>query len=497
MHAFWRCLSIVALVLAFSIEPPQASSQQTAEPWPLAERLEPVIRAGMEPIAGARIGVHIATLDGRVLYSRDASTRFNTASNTKIVTATAAMARLGPGFQFTTSLWAEGRSSGDTRVRTLYLKGGGDPLLTLDDVRGLARELAISGVTRVGKVVVDDSYFDDDDLPPHYDEQPDELASFRASVSAAGVAFAAYTLHIVPSKSGSGPARVIVDPQTDYLELAEASVTTVRRGRNRVRLEQRERRGRLEIRLSGQIRAGSLLRYRRRIPDPSAFAGSFLRTALIEAGVAVASRRIREGAVSPRAELVASHRSAKLGVLIRGLGKYSNNFMAEVLLKTLGAEASDAGPPGTWDKGLKVVRSFLVDEVGFEAKSFRYENGSGLFESNGFTPRQITRVLTHGATDFRTAPELISSLAIAGVDGTLRSRLEESIATGRVRAKTGTLAAVSALSGYAALDPREVVVFSILVNDIPDGEVNEARRVQDQIGGQLVEYIAGEATQPR
>lgn len=487
---------LFALGLALSIEPPAARSQQTA-PSPLAERLDPLIRDGLSAIKGARIGVHVATLDGRVLYARDAGSQFNTASNTKIVTTAAAMSRLGPGFQFTTSLWAEGLDSGRTSARTLYLKGGGDPLLTLDDVRGLARELAISGVKKVGRVVVDDSYFDDDDLPPHYDEQPEEQASFRAPVSAAGVAFAAYTLHVVPSKTGSGPATLILDPQTDYLELVEASVTTVSRGRNRVRLEQRARRGKLEIRVSGQVRAGSIRRFRRRIPDPSAFSGSFLRTALLEVGIAVGSRTIREGEVSPRAELVASHDSAKLGVLIRGLGKYSNNFMAEVLLKTMGAEASDSGAPGTWNKGLEVVRSFLTDEVGFAKGSFRYDNGSGLFESNGFSPEQITAVLVHGATDFRTAPELIGSLATAGIDGTLRSRLEDTIATGRVRAKTGTLAEVSALSGYAGLDPRQVVVFSILVNQIPRGEVSEARRLQDNIAERLVDYVADEAREPR
>ena len=495
MRRWWRCLWVLALALALSIESPTARSQQSTPPT-LAERLDPLIRDGLSELDGARIGVHIRTLDGEVLYSREAGESFNTASNTKIVTAAAAMARLGPGFQFTTSLWAEGLDPAGTSAKVLYLKGGGDPLLRFDDVRGLVRDLVISGVKRVGKVVVDDSYFDGEALPPHYDEQPEEDASFRAPVSAAGVAFAAYTLHLVPATSGSGPAQVILDPETDYLELLEASVTTVRRGRNRIRLEQETRNGRLEIRISGQIRAGSTRRFRRRVDDPTAYAGSFLKTALLEAGIAVASRKVGVGEVSPRAELVASYDSPKLGVLIRGLGKYSNNFMAEVLLKTMGAEAHDAGAPGTWEKGLEVVNSFLIEELGFKKGSFRYGNGSGLFESNRFTPEQIARVLVHGATDFRSAPELIASLATGGIDGTLRSRLEDSIATGRVRAKTGTLAEVSALSGYAGLDPRDVVVFSILVNQIPRGEVSEARRMQDRIAERLVEFIA-EAKQPR
>jgi D-alanyl-D-alanine carboxypeptidase/D-alanyl-D-alanine-endopeptidase (penicillin-binding protein 4) len=489
---FWGLL--IALGLSFSIEPPEASSQQTAEPSPLVARLEPLVSETRRALAGVKVGVHVATSDGTVLFASGDTVGLNTASNTKIVTAAAALARLGPAFQFTTSVWVEGLSSDGTAARMLYLKGGADPLLGLEDVRRLARKVRVAGITKIGRVVVDDSYFDDDELPPHYDEQPDETASFRAAVSAAGLAFAGYTVHVVARHRGSGPATLTVVPETDYLRLVEGSVTTVRRGRNRVRHEHRTRGRRLEIRVSGQIRAGSSYRLRKRIPDPSALAGSYLRTALIDAGVAVGSRAIREGEVSPKAELIATQHSATLGVLLRGLGKYSNNYMAEVLLKTLGAEASDSGAPGTWAKGLEVVDRFLVDDVGLEKGSFAYGNGSGLFESNRFTARQIAKVLAFAASDFRTGPELIGSLATVGVDGTLRNRLDESVAAGRIRAKTGTLAAVSALSGFAGLDPREPLIFSILMNEIPGGELVEARRLQDRMAEELIHHLLEQAT---
>lgn len=486
---------VIALGLWFSIEPPRASSQQTP-PSPLAARLEPLVAEARSSLEGVAIGVHVTTTGGEVLYAAGDDVGLNTASNTKIVTAAAALARLGPAFHFTTSLWAEGLSADGASARILYLKGGGDPILRLDDIRRLARKLAVAGVNRVGRIIVDDTYFDSDELPPHYNEQPHEQASFRAPVSAAGVAFAAYTIHVV-GRRGGGPAAITVIPKTPYLNVVEASVATVERGRNRVRHKHRARRGRLSITLSGQVREGAELRLRKRAPNPGAFAGSVLRTALGEVGVSIGSRSIKKGRVSARAELVASHHSAQLGVLLRGLGKYSNNYMAEVLLKTLGAEASDDGGPGTWAKGLAVVNSFLVDDVGLENKSFTYGNGSGLFESNRFTARQIARVLAHAASDFRTGPELVGSLAIAGLDGTLRNRLSESVATGRIRAKTGTLAAVSALSGYAGLDPRDPLVFSIVMNQLPGGEIKEAREIQDRMAEELIRHLQERAAKPK
>ena len=126
------------------------------------------------------------------------------------------------------------------------------------------------------------------------------------------------------------------------------------------------------------------------------------------------------------------------------LNKRSSNFAAEQVLRTLGAEV--VGRPGTWDKGLEAVGRYL-DSLGIPRNSYRMSNGAGLYDSNRFTPEQLVTVMRAALRDFRIASEYLSSLAVAGIDGTLGGRMGGTVAHRFVRAKTGTLLNVSSLSG--------------------------------------------------
>ena len=187
--------------------------------------------------------------------------------------------------------------------------------------------------------------------------------------------------------------------------------------------------------------------------------------------------------------MLASRHSQPLSVIVRSLGKYSNNYVAEMLLKTMGAELVARGRPATWDDGLEVVRHFLNEELGFDPDSYRYDNGSGLFDASSFTPRHIVAVLASGHRDYQYGSELLSSLAVAGTDGTMRTRLSGEPGERIVRAKTGTLMEVSALSGYAAIDGRAPIAFSILMDGVPRRGRRDARDLQDEIAAALVEYL--------
>jgi D-alanyl-D-alanine carboxypeptidase/D-alanyl-D-alanine-endopeptidase (penicillin-binding protein 4) len=209
-------------------------------------------------------------------------------------------------------------------------------------------------------------------------------------------------------------------------------------------------------------------------------------------GIALGKKKPARGVVPPRARWMAEHESETLGEIVHDMNKVSNNYIAETLLKTLGAEIAQhelPSRPGTWADGLTAVQGFLTGEIGLESGEFRYENGSGLFNSTEITPSQLTRVLLWDWRDFRVGPDLVASLPIMGVDGTTRSRLALSPAHGRARAKTGTLANVSTLTGFAAVDARRPLAFAILVNGIPDGARADARAVQDQIVEACVAYL--------
>lgn len=432
-------------------------------------------------------------LSGRELYARDGDGAYNVASNTKIVTTAAALALLGPEFTTATEVFAGELEASGAIKGDLFLVARGNPYLYTEDLDDLARQLSRAGVRRfTGGITVDDTYFDSDDLPPHFDEQPDEQASFRAPVGALSLNFNGVNLSVRPGPAVGAPAIVDVDPPNGYVRVV-SSVQTSGRGRTRLAVRTNELPDALELTVAGQIRVNASPRnLRRRVPNPLRYGATAFAKALAREGIRLGRADVRRGPVPVDATRYAGRSSPPVAEMVRALGKFSNNFVAETLLKIIGAEVSDAPlAPATWKDGLRAVRSYLTDTVGLAPNSFRYENGSGLFDSSEFSPRQMTRVIRAAYSDFRIGPDLLASLAIGGADGTLATRMQQSDAERQVRAKTGTLDEVSALSGIIATDMRRPLAFSILVNDIPRarGSLPAARAMQDEMSSIIVRYL--------
>jgi D-alanyl-D-alanine carboxypeptidase/D-alanyl-D-alanine-endopeptidase (penicillin-binding protein 4) len=489
--------------------PPPAPADPTARAtWLVQEGLAVVRRHG--ELSRAKIGVaFVDAISGKLLWGLDEGGRYNLASCTKVITSSAALARLGPGFRWRTAIYAEkldvasGVVDGD-----LYVRGRGDP--TLDDaaLRAIAVDVRRAGVKRVtGKLVVDDSYFDDVFDPPHYRDQPKEQSGYRAAISAFGVDANAVTVVIEPDPAGIAPGVIHLEPDAgDYVRIREGNVATVTEGRGRVRVDAVETADHVELTITGQVRAdGGVDLTRRRVADPSRFAGEALRSALAAEDISI-GRRVVRGVVPATARLIASHDSHELSDVVREMNKYSNNFYAESILKTMGAEAKQppappaanapkiplAGPEGphaTWADGLAVVHDFLVHDVGLADGSFRVENGSGLYGASDVSPLALATVVAHAEQEFRYGPDFVASLAAAGVDGTLRKRFAGTPNAGRVRAKTGTLAAVSTLGGIVAVDGRRPIAFAILVNDIPTDGRAHARALEDELLAVALAYL--------
>lgn len=498
-----RSLYVSALTIALLLSIPRAEvhSQQSGAERPNAEVLRealeqtlPGIIAGRQQALGPQTSIGVAVIDahsGAMVFAHNPEQSFAAASNAKIITAAAALDLLGSDFQFRTELLAEsigplGHIPGD-----IYIRGRGDASFDEADMVRLVGRLADLGVTRVdGGIVVDNSYFDEINLPPHFDEQPTEEASFRAPIAATSFAYNAWTLSVRPALSGAGAARVIVSPPNDYIKVV-STVSTIRRGRTRLRMESTEEGDKLLVQISGQIRAEVReRRFRKRVPDPVQFVGTALRRAMADVGIRVQRAKVSTGRVPDTASVVALHQSLPLAVMIRGMGKHSNNFVAELILKVMGAEIVAKGQPATWTHGVQAVQQFLA-KAGIEGSQYRCENGSGLFDSNALSPMQIVKVLQLAQEDFRWGPDLVASLAIAGGDGTLSTRMDEGPAARRIRAKTGTLAQASALSGLAAVSGNSPLIFSVLVNGFPENSIGIARALQNDIGEQLIRVLDG------
>jgi D-alanyl-D-alanine carboxypeptidase/D-alanyl-D-alanine-endopeptidase (penicillin-binding protein 4) len=426
---------------------------------------------------------------GKLIYGRNEKTGLNAASNVKIATEAAALALLGPEFRWKTTvlgapeggrLLNNGELHGD-----LYVKTSGDPTFTTQDLNALAASLFAAGLRKVrGGLVVDASAFDPTNLAPAFD-QKDDCAAFRAPSSAASLNANTVTITVSPAATAGAPARVTLEPASTAVVVAGA-VHTAAKGPATPAVETSDGgAGQTRITVGGRILLGSEPRvFQRRIVTPDAYFAQTFKQILSKRGITVDKPARAGEAPKEGLRLLASHESPNLAVVVHDLGKRSSNFAAEQLLRTLGGE--NLGRPGTWQKGLEAVAKYL-EGAGIAKGSYLMKNGSGLYDSNRFSAEQMAMILRTALRDFRIASEFLASLAVAGADGTLAHRMAGSAAERFVRAKTGTLANVSCLSGIVGAPSSKPLIFSILINDV--GSPIAARAAQDQVTAALATYL--------
>jgi D-alanyl-D-alanine carboxypeptidase/D-alanyl-D-alanine-endopeptidase (penicillin-binding protein 4) len=449
------------------VSPPRAASIQNAV----------AALADWATSIGGHVGAAVVDVDtSATLGAADEHRALNPASNTKILTAAAALDKLGPDFRFTTALF--GRVEGG-RVAPLVLRGDGDPSLRTQDLWQLASALRQLGVRTVDGILVDQSRFDGDYVPPGFASQPNEWAPFRAPVSAVSLERNAVTMNVVPGKPGS-QATVWFDPP-GFVEVRGSVTTRAGNAGDGVRLTLAAKGPRLVADVAGFVGEGPpRLRYAKRVDDPRRFAGyalaEILRTMQIEV-----KGDVGLGGETAHARITYVE-SQPLSVLVRELGKNSDNFYAETLLKTLGASVR---APGTSRDGADAVLAFLKDTGALDAGT-RMTNGSGLFDANRVSAHTLATVLRQAYSSPRVSPEFVAELAVGGVDGTLRARFRARAESRAVRAKTGTLDQVVALSGYVlAPAGKSPVAFSFIADGVT-GRHTEARDRIDHV----VEAIA-------
>ena len=441
----------------------------------LEARLAPLVDAA--PLSSTAFGALVARLsDGAVLFARRARDRFVPASSTKIITAAAALHRLGPAYQFETEILSDARR-GARIVGNLYVKGFGDPMFDRATLLMLADAIRERGIKRItGGVVADGSAFDDEHLPPHFDRKKTD-ATYRPAVGALAVHRGTVRVAIYPGNAPGEPCRVELGLGAGYIDLRN-SCSTVGGRTSKVRLstEASGRRTRAVVGGSLGVSAGRVVSSRR-VEEPLLHAAHAFQEALQRVGVRVDGAP-STGTTPGRRTKLLTHRSPPLATVLLEMNKISDNFIAEMVLKTLGGEVE--GWPATWEKGQSVVRRYLrgMDSVGeafdddalsapglFTEDSFVFLNGSGLYDGNRFSPAQLVRVLRAAAMRPETGADFVASLAIAGLDGTLRRRLKKTRAVGRARGKTGTLNGVDALAGIVTAHDGETYLFAFLAGE--------------------------------
>ncbi|MFD6683193.1 D-alanyl-D-alanine carboxypeptidase/D-alanyl-D-alanine endopeptidase [Micromonospora parva] len=496
---FPRALALLALVATAATA---AAPGATAEsPTPATTQLRATIDTILADnrLSGAQASVVVVdTSTGQTLYDRNGDRRLIPASNTKLLTSTAALELLGPGHRFTTDVRASGKRRAGLLSGNLYLHGGGDPTMLAADYDALAAQVAADGVRVVtGNLVADDTRYDRIRLGPDW-TWDDEPYYYAAPVSALTVApdtdYDAGTVivHAAPADRAGTPPVVTTTPATGYVRI-DNRAETVSSGETSISIE-REHGGNTVV-VTGQIAVGDEPASDWvTVWEPTGYAADVFRAALHRHGVRVLGRTVLGQPTPETADPVARHDSMSLGELMTPFLKLSNNGHAEVLTKEIGRVLSGSG---TWTAGITAISEYVAD-TGMDTGKLRQRDGSGLSRRNLVPATEFVDLLSAVRAEpwFAT---WYAALPIAGqperfVGGTLRSRMAGTPAAGNVHAKTGSLTGVSGLSGYVTSADGRLLAFSILLNNYLTASV---KSLEDQIAVTLAGFREGQTSAAR
>jgi len=459
-----------------------------------------------EAFNGAIWGVHVVNLrTGEVLHTRNGRKSFVPASNVKLLTAAAALERLGPGYRYTTSVYAEGPIRDGVLHGNLIVRGDGDPTIggyrQREDPTRVFRQwtdsLRAHGISRVGGAVVgDDARFHGPSLGEGW-SWTDLTHGYGASTSGLVFNENAVDLELRGRQAGE-PAEIRWTPvNTDYVTVVNRSRTVARSVDDEE--EYQRALGTNTIHVRSRVHPGAVEDASIAVRDPTLYFADTFRTILLKQGLPVDgaatvlnAMSLDPGAENRRFRRVATYTSPPLSRIIQTLNRESRNVYAEQLLRTLVVEASTdtndirraASPPD----GTDLVKESLA-HASVDTSKIQLADGSGLSRQNLASPAALVRVLQH--MWHHKNPELrsafLESLPQGGADGTLEYRFQEQNAAGTdVRAKTGTLSNVSSLSGYVTSARGMPLAFSILCNH-HHADDDQVRSAQDAIVSALAQ----------
>lgn len=469
---------ILSLLTAFFIFAPQLSFAQIVE-----EGVSSFRKSVNEILASSCLrknnyGIKIYSLDrGESLFEVRSDKLFIPASNLKILTTAVALNYLGPNYRFSTRIYTDGILENGTLNGNLYIKGFGDPKLVTEQLWLLVNELRNLPLTKIkGNIIGDDSFFDDRLRVKTWIKNPGSEA-YEAPLGALSFNFNTIKVYVSPGGKVGDPPKIVIEPDNEYIKLENKARTLKLGKRNRLIVNRVENEGFDLITVSGGINLGQpRSQYFLNITDPTQYALNVFKKYIEHSGIKF-DGLLQKGHVPNNALELYAHEGEPLSLALRGLNKFSNNFVAEQILKTIGAE--QIGTPGSTRKGLQVFEEYMK-ELGYEPGQYNIYDGSGLSRQNRLSPKIIVDILRQIKDDLGVYPEFVSALGVMGVDGNVKGRMKRVKSSDKARVKTGTLNFVSALSGYFQSKEGELFAFSILMNDLKCS-TRRVTKIQDQI----------------
>ncbi len=468
------------------------------------------------------IGVLIVDAETKQpIYELNADRYFTPASNTKLFTTTLAMSLLGPDYRFRTTIETHGTIDSAGRLRgDLVLVGRGDPDFSnrripydaANPIDGdsdkplgeMVDELIAKGLKEVdGDVVGDDSYFP-------YEPYPDGWAigdlpeDYGAAVSAICFDDNGLDIKVTPGDQVGARAWASIEPWPGYavydFDLTTGTADSAPDFHTLI-----EASGKYLIR--GSVPVGhATIDLGAAMPDPANYTAHVLKQMLMARGVRVTGEaRAQHGQLPPPDDtstqpqsaptvstatplvVLAEHDSPPLIEIVRVLNKVSQNLHAEILLRTVAKEKTGIG---SLSAGLQIEQKFLTS-IGIPVGDVLVDDGSGLSRENLVTPRAVVALLEY-VEQQPWGSAFLSTLPVAGLDGTLQHRMIDTPAQGRIQAKTGSVARTQAMSGFATTVNGEHLIFSMFDNH-NGGPGRVAEKVLDAIAVAMVQDLGAPA----
>ncbi|WP_298134897.1 D-alanyl-D-alanine carboxypeptidase/D-alanyl-D-alanine-endopeptidase [Acidiferrobacter sp.] len=422
------------------------------------------------------ISIYLRRIHARApLLSYNAHVARDPASVMKLVTALVSLYDLGPAYTWTTGAYTRGPVVHGVLRGNLYLRGDGDPYLITKSFWDLLHGLRRLGIHRIaGNVVLDEHYLDAPRAPRGaFDGLRDRTYNVRPQ--ALLVNFQAVEFRFIPGHSN---VRVLPDPYpttlrvVDRLRLVGGSCGDWRAD---VHLQILHHKSDNVALFAGRYPRACGPQHLYRVTDNNRRYVSGVFTELWREQGGVFNGRFLRGRLPRGARLLYAVHSRPLADILRSVDKYSNNVMGRLLVMTLGAVKE--GVPGTTAKGLAVMRAWLARHH-LHLPHLVLRNGVGLSRSERITAAEVGRVLRY-AYNGRYMPEYVSSLPIAGIDGTLRYRFLGSPVAGHLHGKTGTINGVDTLAGYLQRGRRRYIV--VVLEDYPEADTESGFQAEDGV----------------
>src|SRR6266571_545655 len=478
------------------------SARSASAPRSLAELRSQIEQITRQPaLEPGFFAVKIVSLDtGAIIYEQNANKFVRPASNMKLYTVAAALDRLTPDYHFITSVYAKEKPDKDTIKGDLIIYGRGDPSIAarfnngdyFKGINDLADRIVAAGVKHVkGDLVGDESYFKGTPLGSGW-EWEDLTWSYGAPVSALTINDNSIDLTVKAGDKVGAPVVITTGPPVFFMTISNRATTSAATSKSDLNIYRGL--GANTLQITGSVPLGTTgFNGSVAIPDPALAFVTMLRDALVKRGVKIDGKLrtvdARSGASLVPFDLVgliryqkppalveiASLESPPFTIIAAQTLKPSQNQYTELVLRTLSHEQRTLGVTsqpavrGSQDDeeiGLAVVKNFLR-LAGIGENDLALNDGSGLSRNDMITANATVQLLTF-MSKHKYFAHFRDALPIAGVDGTLRTRMKGTPAEGNLRAKTGSLSSVASLSGYVTSASGEHLVFSMMLNNYPD-----------------------------